>query len=125
MAGSAARGARCDGAALRVMSKIPLYRASDPIGPNAQPAAIVLTTDRVAPPGFAIVRHADAAAAAQAGGCACCRVPSGLTQVLRQLFLDRVRGTVAFECVVVAAKDDALVAEAMSDPLVAARYTRV
>jgi hypothetical protein len=107
------------------MSKIPLYPSSDPSRLGDKRAALVLTTDIAVPAGFAVVRHADAAAVAQAGDCACCRVPSGLTQVLRQLFLDRVRGVVEFESVVVAAEDDALLAEAMSDPLVAARYTRV
>jgi hypothetical protein len=105
------------------MSKIPLYRASDPARLHDRRAALVLTTGSAAPPGFALVRHADAAAVAQAGGCACCRVPSGLTQVLRQLFLDRVRGAVEFETVVVAAENDAMLAEVMSDPLVAARYS--
>jgi hypothetical protein len=107
------------------MSKIPLYRASDPARLHDCRTALVLTTDRPVPTGFAVIRHADAAAMAQAGSCTCCRVPSGLTQVLRQLFLDRVRGAVEFETVVVAAEDDAMVAEAMSDPLVAARYARV
>src|SRR5262252_517402 len=102
------------------MSKIPLYRASDPKELHDRGAALVLTTGSApAPQGFALVRHADAAAVAQAGGCACCRVPSGLTQVLRQLFLDRVRGAVEFETVVVAAENDAMLAEALSDPLVA------
>jgi hypothetical protein len=52
-----------------------------------------LTGTAPAPPGFAVVRHADAAAVAQSGVCSCCRVPSGLTTVLRQLFLDRVPAT--------------------------------
>jgi hypothetical protein len=104
------------------MSKIPLYRASDPAGLRDPRTALVLTTDSAVPPGFALVRHADAAAVAQAGACGCCRVPSGLAQVLRQLFLDRVRGAIEFNEVVVAAEDDAMLAEAMSDPLVAARY---
>jgi hypothetical protein len=104
------------------MSKIPLYRASDPKVLHNCRAALVLTTDSGAPQGFALIRHAAAAAMAQAGSCTCCRVPSGLTQVLRQLFLDRVRGLVEFASVVVVAEDDAMLAEAMSDPLVAARY---
>jgi hypothetical protein len=84
-------------------------------------AALVLTVGRTAPEGYALVRHAGAAAAAQHGACPCCRVPSGLARVLRQLFLDRVRGEADFARVVVDAPE-ALVADAMADPLVAARY---
>jgi len=43
--------------------------------------------------------------------------------VLRQLFLDRVRGVAEFEAVVVLAGNDTALVEAMTDPLVAARYT--
>ena len=35
------------------------------------------------------------------GGCACCRVPSDLVTLLRQLFLERVRGEIAFDEVVI------------------------
>jgi riboflavin biosynthesis pyrimidine reductase len=90
-------------------------RAADPA------AALVLTAGRAAPTGYALVRHAGAAAAAQHGACPCCRVPSGLATVLRQLFLERVRGEVDFARVVVDAPAT-LVSEAMADPLVAARY---
>jgi hypothetical protein len=82
----------------------------------------VIADARPAPPGVAVVRHADAAAVAQSGACRCCRVPSGLTTVLRQLFLERVRGEAEFDAVVVAANHETAIAEAMSDPLVAARY---
>jgi hypothetical protein len=84
-------------------------------------SALVLVGDRSAQSGYAIVRHAGAAAAAQRGVCPCCRVPSGLATVLRQLFLERVRGEAEFAAVAVDAPAD-LVEEAMADPLVAARY---
>lgn len=103
------------------MSEIPLWLAVEP--PAGDPAsAIILTADRPAPRGFALVRHAAGAAVAQSGGCSCCRIPSGLSAVLRQLFLDRVRGMADFARVVVAADDETSIIEAMSDPLVAARY---
>jgi hypothetical protein len=100
--------------------RIPLRIAATPQAADGR-AALILTAGRTAPSGYAIIRHADAAAAAQHGACPCCRVPSGLATVLRQLFLDRVRGEADFACVVVDAPA-ALVAEAMADPLVEARY---
>lgn len=84
-------------------------------------SALILTAGRAAPAGYAVVRHAGAAAAAQHGSCPCCRIPSDLATVLRQLFLDRVRGDVEFTAVLVDAPAT-LVAEAMADPLVAARF---
>jgi hypothetical protein len=66
-----------------------------------------------------------AAAAAQAGACPCCRAPSGLVAVLRQLFLDRVHGRVPeFDRVMVVADDEAALRAALADPLVAARFRR-
>ncbi len=103
------------------MAKIRLSRMPAPGSADSE-TALILTDDRPAPVGFAVVRHADAAASAQAGACSCCHTPSDLTRVLRQLFLDRVRGAAAFEAVVVAAESDAALDQAMQDPLVAARY---
>jgi hypothetical protein len=103
------------------MSAIPVRLAVAPAAGDPT-SALVLTADRPSAEGFALVRHAAAAAVAQSGGCSCCRVPSGLSQVLRQLFLDRVRGSASFDRIVVAADDEAPILEAMSDPLVAARY---
>jgi hypothetical protein len=103
------------------MSAIPVWLAVEPAVGDPD-NALILTADRPAAAGFALVRHAGSAAVAQSGLCACCRVPSGLSAVLRQLFLDRVRGTAEFEGVVVATDDESPILEAMSDPLVAARY---
>jgi hypothetical protein len=103
------------------MSEIPIWLAVEPIAGDGS-SALVLTAERREAKGFALVRHAAAAAVAQSGGCSCCRVPSGLSQVLRQLFLDRVRGAAAFDSIIVAAADEAPILEAMTDPLVAARY---
>jgi hypothetical protein len=107
------------------VTSIPLFLAVEPVEGHPA-AALVLTRDRPAASGrvtgFALLRHAAAAAVAQSGGCQCCRAPSGLSMVLRQLFLDRIHGTASFETVVVAAGDEAPIVEAMSDPLVAARY---
>jgi hypothetical protein len=103
------------------MPAIPLWLAGESF--SVHPGiALVVADARPAPPGFAVLRHADAAAVAQSGACSCCRVPSGLTAVLRQLFLDRVRGDAEFEAVIVAASHESAISEAMSDPLVAARY---
>jgi len=103
------------------MSEIPVWLAVEPAAGDPR-SALVLTAERRSAEGFAVVRHAAAAAVAQSGSCSCCRVPSGLTAVLRQLFLDRVRGTAAFDRIVVAADDETAILEAMTDPLVAARY---
>jgi hypothetical protein len=83
--------------------------------------ALILTDAHAKPIATGVMRHADAAAVEQGGGCHCCRTPSDIVTVLRQLFLDRVRGEVTFDRVVVQAPRD-LVEAAMRDPLVAARY---
>jgi hypothetical protein len=101
--------------------RIPLRIALDPAPSDRDGMVLILTRAKVASSGYAFVRHADAAAVAQHGGCPCCRTPSSLVALLRQLFLDRVHGTVAFDGIVVEGNVD-LVAQAMSDPLVAARY---
>jgi hypothetical protein len=88
-------------------------------------SALVLTGAGAPPGGHPLVRHAAAAAVSQAGACTCCRAPSSLAAVLRQLFLDRVHGRVPeFERVTIVADDEAAVREALADPLVAARYVR-
>jgi hypothetical protein len=102
-------------------SRIPLWVAGRPVRVGRSRLALILTSNSVAPAGYVLVRHADAAAVAQAGGCQCCRVPSSLATLLRQLFLDRVRGEVDFDGVAVEASQ-ALVEQAMADLLVAARY---
>jgi hypothetical protein len=85
--------------------------------------ALVLTGAGFDPADHPLVRHAGSAAAAQHGACPCCRAPSGLAAVLRQLFLDRVHGRVPeFDRVLIAAGDEADVRAALDDPLVAARY---
>lgn len=74
---------------------------------------------------FAVRRHAGSAAAAQAGACSCCRVPSDLVTVLRRLIIERARGEIDIEAVLVAglASDLArLEQDALADPFVAARY---
>ena len=87
--------------------------------------ALVLAGAGAHPAGHPLVRHAETAAASQAGACPCCRAPSSLAAVLRQLFLDRVHGRVPeFERVMIVADDEASVREALADPLVAARYAR-
>jgi len=103
------------------MSAIPVWLATGPVRGDRD-GALILTRDQSAVDGFALVRHAAAAAAAQSGLCQCCRVPSALGAVLRQLFLDRIHGTVDFATVVIAASDEAPVVEAMADALVGARY---
>ena len=88
-------------------------------------SALVLTGAGAHPTGHPLVRHAASAAVSQAGACACCRAPSSLAAVLRQLFLDRVHGRVPeFQRVLIVAGDETSVAEALADPLVAARYVR-
>jgi hypothetical protein len=94
------------------------------IAPHPAPdpgAALVLVGPGPAPPGFALVRHAGAAAAAQAGGCACCSRPSDLVTALRRLAIERAKGEVDFRRVVVAG-DAGLRAELARDPFLAARF---
>jgi G3E family GTPase len=101
--------------------RIPLWIAADPPRAGRQGMVLVVTGDTVPAEGYVAVRHAEAAAIAQHGGCACCRVPSDLVTLLRQLFLERVRGETVFDEVVVAGS--LKLAEAvMTDPLIAARY---
>lgn len=103
-------------------ARIPLSAASEP-GPARRPGTIlILTGDTEPPTGYAAIRHAEAAAVAQHGGCACCRVPSDLVTLLRRLFLERVRGETVFDAVVIEGSPQ-LAETALSDPLVAARYT--
>jgi G3E family GTPase len=101
--------------------RIPLSAASEP-GPATRPGTILILTDNSEPPpGYAAIRHAEAAAVAQHGGCACCRVPSDLVTLLRQLFLERVRGETIFDAVMIEGSPQ-LAEAALTDPLVAARY---
>jgi len=102
-------------------SRIPLWIAVAPDGIGRERLALIMTASGAPPPGYAVTRHADAAAIAQKGGCACCRVPSDLVSLLRRLFLERVRGETVFDGIVIDGPA-ALAAAAMSDPLVAARY---
>jgi hypothetical protein len=101
-------------------ARIPLVAADRAPAPSPG-MALVLTGGGAAPEGFALLRHAEGAAAAQAGACPCCRQVSSLAAVLRQLFLDAVHGRAAFAAVCVVAAGDA-VAAALADPLVAARF---
>jgi len=102
-------------------TRIPLSAASEP-GPAARSGTIlILTADTKPPSGYAAIRHAEAAAVAQHGGCACCRVPSDLVTLLRQLFLERVRGETMFDTVMIEGAPQ-LAEAALTDPLVAARY---
>jgi hypothetical protein len=114
-------------------------------GWDAQRTALVITGSSAAPPphphalsegrrndegrsthdDFAVVRHAGSAAAAQAGACRCCRVPSDLVTVLRRLAIERARGEIDIVAVLVAgeAADLArLEQDVLADPFVAARY---
>lgn len=101
--------------------RIPLWIAQAPAHPTRRGLALILTSEAEPPPGYATVRHAEAAAIAEAGGCACCRVPSNLVTMLRQLFLERVRGETNFAGLVVEGAP-ALIEPALADPLIAARY---
>jgi G3E family GTPase len=102
-------------------TRIPLWATNAP-GSAARPGTIlVLTGDTAPPPGYAAIRHAEAAAVAQHGGCACCRIPSDLVTLLRRLFLERVRGETAFDAVMIEGPPQ-LAEAALADPLVAARY---
>jgi hypothetical protein len=104
-------------------SRIPLWIAvAPPDGVGRERLALIMTASGAPPPGYTVTRHADAAAIAQKGGCACCRVPSDLVSLLRRLFLERVRGETVFDGIVIDGPAALAVAAAMSDPLVAARY---
>jgi G3E family GTPase len=102
-------------------ARIPLSASSEP-GPAARRGTILILTGDMKPPaGYTGIRHAEAAAVAQHGGCPCCHVPSDLVTLLRRLFLERVRGETVFDAVVIAGPPQ-LAEAALSDPLVAARY---
>jgi hypothetical protein len=101
--------------------RIPLSATSKPKPASRSGTVLVLTGNTAPPTGYVAIRHAEAAAVAQHGGCACCRVPSDLVTLLRRLFLERVRGEIAFDEVVIEGSRKS-VAAAMGDPLVAARY---
>jgi G3E family GTPase len=101
--------------------RIPLWVSGEPPRVGRQDTVLVVTGDAEPPAGYAAIRHAEAAAVAQQGGCACCSVPSDLVTLLRQLFLERVRGETVFDAVVIAGSPQ-LAEAAMTDPLVAARY---
>jgi hypothetical protein len=106
------------------MSRIPVWVTVD-LSPAERPGMALIQTGRAAsPPGYAVLRHAEAAAIAEAGGCVCCRTPSNLVTLLRQLFLERVRGETNFVGIVIEGPP-ALIDPALADPLVAARYVRV
>ncbi len=102
--------------------RIPLSATSKPKPARRSGMVLVLTGNTAPPAGYVAIRHAEAAAVAQQGGCACCRVPSDLVTLLRQLFLERVRGEMVFDEVVIEGSRKSIEA-AMDDPLVAARYT--
>jgi hypothetical protein len=90
--------------------------------PRPDPAAALVVVGREpAPEGFALVRHAGEAAAAQAGACPCCRRPSSLVTALRRLAIDRAKGKAEFTSVVVLG-DEGLRPELAADPFLAARY---
>jgi hypothetical protein len=90
--------------------------------PDPEAALVVVGAEAGATPaGFALVRHAGAAAAAQGGACPCCRRPSDLVTALRRLAIDRAKGTAAIARVVVAGPPS-LGAELAGDPFLAARY---
>jgi hypothetical protein len=101
--------------------RIKLSATSKPKPASRSGTVLVLTGTTAPPAGYVAIRHAEAAAAAQHGGCACCRVPSDLVTLLRRLFLERVRGEIAFEEVVIEGRRKSVEAT-MDDPLVAARY---
>ena len=91
---------------------------------DPQRTALILTGS-AAPGAFAVVRHAGSAAAAQAGACNCCRVPSDLVTVLRRLIIDRARGDIDISAALIVgevADLPRLVQDALADPFVAARY---
>lgn len=89
---------------------------------------LVLTGDEIEAEGFAALRHAESAAAARQGTCACCRVPSNLATVLRQLVIERAGGKIDFDRVFVAGDDKEMLPRllrvAFADPVVAARFSQ-
>ena len=106
--------------------RIPLaFGAAAAIGAaDRRRTVLILTRGHADGSGFALVRHADGAARAQAGACSCCRIPSDLATVLRQLVIDRARG-IDFAAVLVDGEAPSLAQmaeDALADPLVAARY---
>ena len=124
--------------------RLPLAFAASPDMSHIDPqrTALVLTDAHPPPPAgrgdderrvvlggasaaFAVLRHAGAAATAQAGACSCCRVPSNLVTVLRRLVIDRARGDIDMSAVLVvapAADLARLEQDALADAFVAARY---
>jgi len=84
-------------------------------------AALVLVGNTCSPIGFALVRHAGAAAAAQGGACQCCRRPSDLITALRRLAIEHAKGMADFRRVIVVAPP-AIAADLTADVFVAARY---
>lgn len=106
--------------------RLPLAFAASPDISHIDPqrTALVLTGG-AAPGAFTVVRHAGSAAAAQAGACSCCRVPSDLVTVLRRLVIDRARGEIDTSAVLVVGEPadlPRLAQDALADPFVAARY---
>jgi hypothetical protein len=105
--------------------RLPLAFGAAALGTLAPARTALVTTGGGAREGFALLRHAEAAAAAQAGACTCCRTPSSLVTVLRRLVLERARGEVDFAAVLVEGDPAALPRleeEARRDPFIAARY---
>jgi hypothetical protein len=116
--------ASTDHASMSGSGRIPVWTADT--APRAGRIGMVLVLTGPRPddavlPGYAAIRHAAAAAITQAGGCDCCRVPSDLVTLLRQLFIERVRGEIQFDGVVIVGPAG-IAEQAMTDPLVAARY---
>ena len=106
--------------------RLPLAFAASPDTSHIDPqrTALVLTGG-AAPGAFAVLRHAGSAAAAQAGACSCCRVPSDVVTVLRRLVIDRARGDIDISAVLVvgtATDLPRLAQDALADPFIAARY---
>ncbi len=104
--------------------RLPLVFTAD-LAAERRRVALVLTRSAGIAGDAGLIRYADAAARAQAGGCACCRTASHLVAVLRQLVIDRARGKIDFATVVVdaeAAAIERLAREARADPVIAAHY---
>lgn len=106
--------------------RLPLtFAASADTGDIDPHRTALVLTGGTEPGAFAVLRHAGSAAAAQAGACSCCRMPSDLVTVLRRLIIDRARGDIDMSAVlVVGAADDLaqLEQDALDDPFIAARY---
>lgn len=107
--------------------RIPLAfgEAAAAAGGERRRTALVLTRSAADGSGFALLRHADAAARGQAGACACCRVPADVVVVLRRLAIERAKGSAVFDAVLVDGEAAALghmSADALADPFIAARY---